>query len=119
MVLTHPWTRLDLYLGGWVGIQILCAVPVRILKAVMMGSRSVVTKYGGVFDLMNINELSLSVTATVGRPLGRRADTDRLLTSDITPSGVTRTFMSNVPLTLPCLYPVFIYSHEFNWLDFH
>ena len=71
MVLTHPWTRLDLYLGGWVGIQILCAVPVRILKAVMMGSRSVVTKYGGVFDLMNINELSLSVTATVGRPFGR------------------------------------------------
>ena len=28
---------------------------------------SVVTKYGGVFDLMNTDELS--VTATVGRPL--------------------------------------------------
>ena len=30
---------------------------------------SVITKYGGIFDLMNIDELSLSVTATVGCPL--------------------------------------------------
>ena len=34
---------------------------------------SVVTKYGGVFDIMNIDELSLSVTTTVGRPLICRA----------------------------------------------
>ena len=83
--------------------------------AVIYADWSIITKYRWVFDLMNINELSLSVTATVGRPFGCRAGTDRLLTSDITPSGVTRT----VPLTLPCLYPVFIYSHEFDWLDLH
>ena len=37
VVLTHPWTRLDLYLGGWVGTELFCTVPVRILKAAMMG----------------------------------------------------------------------------------
>ena len=42
---------------------------------------------------MNINELSLSVPATVGRPLSCRAGADQLLTSDINPSVVTRTFM--------------------------
>ena len=26
-------------------------------------------------------------------------------------------FMNNVPLTRTSLYPVFIYSHEFDWLD--
>ena len=76
------------------------AVPVRIFKAVMMGAWatlavldadwSVITKYGGVFDLMNINELSLSVPATVGRPL---ICADQLLTSDINPHVVTRTFI--------------------------
>ena len=46
----------------------------------------------GVFDLMNINELSLSVPATVGRPLSCRAGAE-LLSSHINPSVVTRTFM--------------------------
>ena len=38
------------------------------------------------------------------------------------PSSATfQIFMSNVPLTLPSLYPFFIkfYSREFDWLDFH
>jgi len=48
----------------------------------------------GVFDLMNISELSVSVPAAVGNPLICRAGADRLLTSDINPSLVTRTFMS-------------------------
>ena len=46
----------------------------------------------GVFDLMNINELSLSVPATVGRPLSCRTGAE-LLTSDRNPSVVTRTFI--------------------------
>ena len=48
---------------------------------------SVVTKYTGVFDLMNIDELRLSATATVGRaplPRGHRPIS----------YVVTRTFMS-------------------------
>ena len=49
---------------------------------------SVITKYRGVFDLMNINDLSLSIPVTVG------PHSDQLLTSDINPSVVTRTFMS-------------------------
>ena len=53
---------------------------------------SVITKYGGVFDIMNINEFSLSVPATVGRPLSSHAGADQLLTSDINPSVVTKTF---------------------------
>ena len=44
-----------------------------ITLSVLDADWSVVTKYGGVFDLMNIDELSLSVTATVGRPLICRA----------------------------------------------
>ena len=62
--------------------------------AVLDADWSVITKYRGVFDLMNINELRLSVRATVGRPLICRAGADQLLTSDINPSVVTRTFMS-------------------------
>ena len=54
---------------------------------------SVVTKYRGVFDLMHIDELSLSVPVTVGHPLSCRTGADQLLTSDINPSVVTRTFM--------------------------
>ena len=49
---------------------------------------------GSQFDLLNVNELNLSVSATVGRRLICRAGTDQLLTSDINPSVVTRTFMS-------------------------
>ena len=56
---------------------------------------SVITKYRGVFDLMDINELSLSVTSTVGCPLSCCASADQLLTSDINPSVVTRTFTVN------------------------
>ena len=41
------------------------------MLAVLDADLSVITKYRGVFDRMNINELSLSVTATVGRPFGR------------------------------------------------
>ena len=59
--------------------------------AVLVADWSVITKYRGVFDLTNIHELRLSVTATVGRPLICRAGTDRLLTSHINPSVVTRT----------------------------
>ena len=53
------------------------------LLPVLDADWSFVTKYREVFDLMNINELSLSVTATVGRPLICCEDTDQLLTSDI------------------------------------
>ena len=69
------------------------AVPIRILKAVLDADWSVITKYGGVFDLMNINELSLSVPATVGCRLSCHVGTDQLLTSDVNPSVVTRTFI--------------------------
>ena len=102
MVLTHPWTRFEFYLGGWVETEIVSAVLVRILKAVMMGTLSVldahwsvISKYGGVFefDLMNNSELSLSVTAAVGHLLICSAGTDQLLISDINPSVVTRTFV--------------------------
>ena len=48
--------------------------------AVLDADWSVITKYRGVFDLMNINELNLSVPATVGRPLSCHAGADRLLT---------------------------------------
>ena len=66
------------------------------ILAVLGADWSVITKYRGVFDLiiiMNINELSLSVPATVGRPL-ICAGADQLLTSDINPSVVTKTFIS-------------------------
>ena len=63
------------------------------MLAVLDADLSVITKYRGVFDRMNINELSLSVPATVGRPL-ICAGADQLLTSDINPSVLTRTFMS-------------------------
>ena len=56
---------------------------------------AVITKYRGVFDLMNINELRLSITATVGRPLSYRTSAEQLLTSDRNPSVVTRTFDYN------------------------
>ena len=62
--------------------------------AVLDADWSVITKYRGVFDLMNINELSLSVPATAGRLLSCRAGSDQLLTSNLNPSVVTRTFMS-------------------------
>ena len=44
---------------------------------------------------MNIDELSLSVTftATLGRPLICSAGADQLLTSDINPSVATRTYI--------------------------
>ena len=103
MVLTHPRTRLDLYLCGRVGTETnWCCFRQNLESsddgsvgtlAVIDADWSVITKYRGVFDLMNINELSLSVPATVGRPLICRAGADQLLTSDITPSVVTRTFM--------------------------
>ena len=108
MVLTHPWTKLDLYLGGWVGAETNWCCSRQHLEscgdrnvgtpAVLDADWSVITKHRGVFDLMNINEFSLSVPATVGRPISCRAGADQLLTSDLNPSVVTRTFMSaNVP----------------------
>ena len=106
MVLTHPWTKLDMYLAGWVGTENICSDDGSVgTLAVLDVGWSVITKYRGVFDLiiiiiMNINELSLSVPATVGRPLICRAGADQLLTSDINPSVVTTTFMSaSVPQT--------------------
>ena len=95
MVLSHPWTKLDMYVAGWVGTENICSDDGSVgMLAVLDVGWSVITKYRGVFDLMNINELSLSVPATVGRPLICRAGADQLLTSDINPSVVTTTFMS-------------------------
>ena len=90
MVLTHPWTKLDLYLSGWVGTEIIwchsCQNPessddgsVGTLP-VLDADWSVITKHRGIFDLMNINELSLSVPVTVGHALSCRSGTDQLLT---------------------------------------
>ena len=62
--------------------------------AVLDADWSVTTKYGGFFDIININELSQSIPATFGRPISCRVSTDQLLTSDINPSVLTRTFMS-------------------------
>ena len=67
--------------------------------AVIDADWSVITKYRGVFDLMNINELSLPVPAAVGHPLSCCTGTDQLLTSDINPSVVTRTFVGSL---MPC-----------------
>ena len=64
------------------------------MLAVLDADLSDITKYRGVFDHMNINELSLSVPATVGHLLSWRVGADQLLTSDINPSVVTRIFMS-------------------------
>ena len=61
--------------------------------AVLDADWSVITRSGGVFDLMNINELCLSVPATVGCLLSYCAGTEQLLTSEINPSVVTRTFI--------------------------
>ena len=58
--------------------------------AVLDAHWSVITKYRGVFDLMNIDQLRSSVPATIGRPLSSRAGADQLLTSDINPFVVTR-----------------------------
>ena len=90
MVLTHPWTKLDLYLSGWVGTEMIWCCSRQNPEssddgsvgtlAVLDADWSVITRSGGVFDLMNIHELRLSVTATVGRPLICRVGTDRLLT---------------------------------------
>ena len=82
------------------------------MLAVLDTDLSFITKYGGVFDLMNINEFTLvfdlmninefsvSVTTTVGRLLICRVGADQLLTSDITPSVVTRTFIIKKPTKL-------------------
>ena len=72
------------------------------MLAVLDADWSVITKYRGIFDFMNISELSLSVPATVGHPLICCTGADQLLTSDINPSVVTRTFAS-VLLTLQSL----------------
>ena len=63
------------------------------MLSMLDADRSVITNYREVFDLMNIHELSLSVTATVGHPLICCMGTDQLLISDINPSVVTRTFV--------------------------
>ena len=109
MVLTHPWTKLDLYLSGWVGTEIIWCCSCQNLESsddgsvgtlsVLDADWSVITKYRGVFDLMHINELSLSVPATVGCLLSCRTGADQLLTSDINPSIVTRTFVGSL---MPC-----------------
>ena len=88
-----------MYLAVWVGTENICSDDGSVgTLAVLDVGWSVITTYRGVFDLiiiiiMNINELSLSVPATVGRPL-ICAGADQLLTSDINPSVVTTTFMS-------------------------
>ena len=92
-----------MYLGGWVGTENVWCCSRQNLEssddgsvatlAVLGADWSVISKYRAIVELMNINELSLSVTATVGRPISCRAATDQLLTSDINPSVVTRTFM--------------------------
>ena len=61
--------------------------------AVLDADWSVITRSGGVFDLMNISELCLSVPAAVGCLLSYRAGTEQLLTPGINPSVVTRTFI--------------------------
>ena len=48
--------------------------------AVLDADWSVITRSGGVFDLMNINELSLSVPVTVGHTLSCCMGADQLLT---------------------------------------
>ena len=81
------------------------------MLSVLAADWSLVAKYGGVFDLMNIDELSLSVTATVGHPLSCRAGADQLLTSDINPSVATRTF---IPVLKHCFYPVHTFLMHAN-----
>ena len=68
---------------------------------------SVITKYRarGIFDLMDINKLSLSVPATVGRLLRCFAEADQLLTSDINPS-------DNNNVHLSCAYQRPERSHD-------
>ena len=89
-----PICRLD----GWVGTEtdFLSSCSRRNLEesddgrvgtlAVLDADWSVTTKYGGFFDIININELSQSIPATFGRPISCRVGTDQLLTSDINPS---------------------------------
>ena len=58
VVLTHPWTKLDLYLGGWVGTEILWCCSCQKLESsddVSVGTLAVIdadwpvtTKYTGV-----------------------------------------------------------------------
>ena len=78
MVLTHPWTKLDMYLVGWVGTENICSDDGSLgALAVLDADWSVITKYRGVFDLMNINELPLSVPTAVGhRSSAARAQTN-------------------------------------------
>ena len=84
--------------SDWSTLQTGCAAPnILNLESSDDGSVgtlavSVITKYRGVFDIMNINEFSLSVPATLG------AGADQLLTSDINPSVVARTFISRYSL---------------------
>ena len=52
-----------------------------------------VTKYGGVFDLMNIDELLISYSYCWPPAHLSRTGADQLLTSDINPSVVTRTYI--------------------------
>ena len=52
------------------------------MLAVLDADWSVITKYRGVFDFMNISELSSSLPAAIGRPLSCRAGAEQLLTSD-------------------------------------
>ena len=70
-MLTHPWTRPDLYLWwvGWDWNLLYCShhnlessddESVGTLS-VLDADWSVITKYRGVFDIMNIDELSSSV----------------------------------------------------------
>ena len=90
MVLTHPWTKLDLYLSGWVGTEMIWCCSRQNPEssddgsvgtlAVLGADWSVITKYRGIFDLMNINELSLSVPVTVGHTLSCCMGADQLLT---------------------------------------
>ena len=66
--------------------------------SVLDADGSVLTKYRGVFDLTNIHELSLSVTATVGCLFISCVGADQLLTSDINPFVVTRTYFQKLSI---------------------
>ena len=46
MVLTHPWTKLDMYLVGWVGTENICSDDGSLgALAVLDADWSVITKY--------------------------------------------------------------------------
>ena len=52
MVLTHPWTKLDMYLAGWVGTENICSDDGSVgMLGVLDVGWSVITKYRGSLTL--------------------------------------------------------------------